>query len=151
MIDLFTRSEDRTLLVSVLAALEVRSAIRRRHLSGDIDASDANLAISTLIQETGRIVEHPVSGSVIAEATGLVDRHGLRALDSLQLATAIVARAMLHRNDSMTFAASESQTPFSGGKRRVFSLESGANCTLIFSIFVAGCIASVRLIELGKL
>jgi uncharacterized protein len=107
MIDLFTRSEDRALLVSVLAAVEVRSAIRRRHLAGDIDTSDADLAISTLIQETGRIIEHPISGSVIAEATGLVDRYGLRALDSIQLASAMVARATLDRNDSMTFAASD--------------------------------------------
>jgi len=109
MIALFTRSEDRTLLVSVLAAIEVRSAIRRRHLSGDIRAEDADLAISTLVQETGRIIEHPISASVIAEATGLLDRHYLRSLDSIQLATAIVARTALNRNDSMTFAASDNK------------------------------------------
>jgi predicted nucleic acid-binding protein len=107
MIDFFSGSADRTLLVSVLAAIEVRSAIRRRRLAGDIEAADEDLAISTLVQETGRIVEHPISSSIIAEATGLVDRHGLRALDSIQLASAIVARVLLDRNDSMTFAASD--------------------------------------------
>ena len=107
MIALFTRSEDRTLLVSVIAAIEVRSAIRRRHLSGDIRTDDADLAVATLVQETGRIIEHPISASVIAEATGLVDRYCLRSLDSIQLATAMVARATLSKNDSMTFAASD--------------------------------------------
>ncbi|MEO6807076.1 MAG: type II toxin-antitoxin system VapC family toxin [Edaphobacter sp.] len=107
MINLFTRSEDRTLLVSVLAAIEVRSAIRRRQMLGDLHANDADLAISTLNQETGRIIEHPITAPVISEATGLVDRHGLRALDSIQLASAMVARTTLTGNDSMTFAASD--------------------------------------------
>lgn len=107
MIDLFTRSEDRTLLVSVLAAVEVRSAIRRRQLLGDLDADDADIAISTLDQETGRIIEHPITAPVISQAISLVDRHGLRALDSIQLASAMVARAGLTGNESITFAASD--------------------------------------------
>jgi predicted nucleic acid-binding protein len=128
MIGLFTRSEDRTLLVSVLAAVEVRSAIRRRHLSGDLDASDADLAISTLIQETGRIIEHPITGSVIAEATGLVDRYGLRALDSVQLASAMVARATLNGNDSMTFAASDNKL-LQAAQKEGFSVWNPASIT----------------------
>ena len=107
MIDLFDRSEDHALLVSVLAAVEVRSAIRRRQRAGDLDATDADLAVATLIQETGRIVEHPVTSSTLAEASGLIDRHGLRALDSIQLAAALVARTGLPGNDSLRFVASD--------------------------------------------
>lgn len=107
MIDFFTRGEDSTLFVSVLAAVEVRSAIRRRQFAGDIDENDAAIAIGTLVQETGRIIEHPITAPVIAEATGLVDRHGLRALDSIQLATALVARGPVGDSQPVTFVASD--------------------------------------------
>jgi len=107
LIDFFTRSEDSTLFVSVLAAVEVRSAIRRRQFAGDIDENNAAIAIGTLIQETGRIIEHPITAPVIAEVTGLVDRHGLRALDSIQLATALVARGPVSDLQPVTFVASD--------------------------------------------
>lgn len=107
LIDLFTRSEDHALFVSVLAAVEVRSAIRRRQFTGDIDEENAAFAIGTLVQETGRIIEHPITAPVIAEATGLVDRHGLRALDSIQLATALIARATVSDPRLVMFVASD--------------------------------------------
>ncbi len=107
MIDLFDRSEDHTLLVSVLAAIEVRSAIRQRQRAGDIADVDADLAVATLIQETGRIVEHPVTAATMAQASGLIDRHGLRALDSIQLGAALVARTGLPGNGPVRFVASD--------------------------------------------
>lgn len=107
MIDLFDRSDEHTLLVSVLAAVEVRSAVRRRQRVGDISGADADSVIATLVQETGRIVEHPITAGVIAQATGLIDRHGLRALDSVQLASAMIARSGLPQNDSLRFVASD--------------------------------------------
>ena len=107
LIDVFTLGEGRTLVVSVLAAVEVRSAIRRRQFARDIDEPNATLAVGTLSQETGRILEHPISAAVIAEATGLVDRHGLRALDAIQLATAIVARSSMPNSQSFMFVASD--------------------------------------------
>jgi predicted nucleic acid-binding protein len=107
MIGLFSRSEDHTLLVSVIAAVEVRSALRRRQKAGDIDAANAALAISSLIHETGRIVEHPITAPTLAEASGIIDRHSLRALDSIQLASALVAKAALTRDDNLRFVASD--------------------------------------------
>jgi uncharacterized protein len=107
MIDLFDRSDEHTLLVSVLAAVEVRSAVRRRQRVGDISGIDADSVIANLVQETGRIVEHPITAAAIAQATGLIDRHGLRALDSVQLASAMIARSGLPQTDSLTFVASD--------------------------------------------
>jgi len=107
MIGLFGRSEDHTLFVSVIAAVEVRSALRRRQRAGDIDAASADLAIGSLIHETGRIVEHPITAPTLAEASGIIDRNSLRALDSIQLASALVAKAALTRDDNLRFVASD--------------------------------------------
>jgi predicted nucleic acid-binding protein len=107
MIAVFTRVEDRRLFVSVLASIEVRSAVRRRQFAGDIDVTDAALVVAALNQETGRIIEHQLTANVFAEASGLVDRYSLRALDSLQLATAIVAQQTLADRSPVVFVASD--------------------------------------------
>jgi predicted nucleic acid-binding protein len=92
MIALVERVEGRNQAVSALAVLEVRSAVRRRQRTGDILAADADTAVGMLQSEIARIVEYAITPVVIAEAARLVDQHILRALDAIQLATAIVAR-----------------------------------------------------------
>lgn len=77
------------LSVSALTALEARSGIRRREWLGDIDPSAAAMTLATLAHETSRIVEHPISTGILYQAATLVDRHSLRALDAIQLATAL--------------------------------------------------------------
>ena len=53
------------------------------------------------------MIEHPITASVIATATGLVDRHGLRSLDSIQLATALAKRGPGDREQSLLFVTSD--------------------------------------------
>ena len=103
----FTASEDQGLFVSVLAALEARSAIRRLQSQGDLDADSAELALSILVQETGRIIEHPITAPVVAEAARMVERHQLRALDALQLGTALIARIGARTGSAVLFIASD--------------------------------------------
>lgn len=107
MIQLFEGCEDNALTVSVLAAVEVRSAVRRRETYGDLSGEDASQVIRGLLQETGRMVEMPMTAVVIAEANSVVDRHPLRALDAIQLASALVARDSLAPGQSLHFAASD--------------------------------------------
>lgn len=102
-----TETEDQRKQVSVLAWIEVRSAIRRRQRTGDISAADADSSVAALAGESRRLLEHPVTAAIIEHASALVDRQDLRALDSLQLASALVARDSLQESDSIQFIASD--------------------------------------------
>lgn len=119
MIQLLEKVDDPQKLVSALASLEVRSAIRRRQREGDILATDAGLALDNLGAESLRIVEQPVSPAVIDVAKLVLDSHPLRAMDALHLATCIVMRDTLQvsdicfvsADDSLLKAASAEQFP----------------------------------------
>lgn len=78
-------------MISTLTALEVRSAIRRREKSGDLTAAHATQAIVALIRETASMNTHAITKAVQEFATSIVDRQILRALDAIQLATALLA------------------------------------------------------------
>ncbi len=99
LIELLETVEDTRKLVSSLASLEVRSAIRRRERVGEILPSDAGQALDGLEAESVRIVEQPVSPAVIDVARMVLDGHPLRALDALHLATSIVMRNTLQASD----------------------------------------------------
>jgi uncharacterized protein len=119
LIQLLEKVDDPQKLVSALASLEVRSAIRRRQREGDIIPADADLALNNLGAESLRIVEQPVSPAVIDVAKLVLDSHPLRAMDALHLATCIVMRDTLQvsdicfvsADDSLLKAASAEQFP----------------------------------------
>jgi predicted nucleic acid-binding protein len=103
MIHLAETSEDAMKLASSLAQIEVRSAIRRRQRGGDITESDAADALRQLELEWRRLIEHPLTSSVVSHALAIVDRQFLRSLDAVQLATAIAAQASLPPGRQITF------------------------------------------------
>lgn len=107
MIALAQRQEDNTKLSSVIAEVEVRSAIRRRQYAGDLSLALAEQAVRSLEVEARRMIQYPITSAVLAVATALVDRQNLRALDSIQLATAIVARDAQDSADEILFVASD--------------------------------------------
>lgn len=107
MIELFEGVEDRYKAISALAALEVRSAIRRRQSSGDTPAAAAEQALAVLTSERRRLVEHPVTSQVLDEASAVIDRRNLRALDALQLATALIAARAFNDKDEVHFVVSD--------------------------------------------
>ncbi len=74
---------------------------------GDIRPQDARQALHSLSEEMRRLVEHPISEQILSEAAALVDRHSLRALDAIQLASALLAKLTLRLQDSLTFVASD--------------------------------------------
>jgi predicted nucleic acid-binding protein len=73
-------------LISALAPVEVRSAIRRRMRAGDLSRANAEEALSLLSVESAVMVEQPVNALVIEAARQMTDRHALRSLDAIQLA-----------------------------------------------------------------
>lgn len=122
MIDLFEQTEDRTHLISELTLLESRSAIRRRERLNEISGEQAEAALSFLEAEQRRLVRYPLSPEVLLKAEELLDCHPLRALDAIQLATALLCREALNVPDQLYFvcedhrlisiAASESLPPW---------------------------------------
>lgn len=107
MASLSENTEDRFKVISALAFVEVRSALRRRERSGELFHADVDQALLALAEEARRLVEHPLSARVMVEAAAIVDRRALRSLDALQLATAIVAREMEASFEVMTFVCSD--------------------------------------------
>ena len=79
---------------SELAALEVTSAIVRRARGGTITSAAANRALATLRRDwTAVFTVVSLTTAHIAEATRLVQQHGLRGYDAIHLAAAL----FLHR------------------------------------------------------
>jgi predicted nucleic acid-binding protein len=99
LIRLVEHLDDSRKVFSSLAPLEVRSAIRRRQRAGEILPADADYALDSVSAEVVRMVEQPLSPSVIETARNVLDHHPLRAMDALHLATAMVARDTLQATD----------------------------------------------------
>ena len=90
---LVSADDDNRLIILDITVVEARSAIRRREREGDITGADAS-AILTQIEEdrSSLFLIQPSGSEVIEEASGLLDRHALRAYDALQLAGCLAAR-----------------------------------------------------------
>jgi len=99
LIRMLQQVDDSRKLVSSLASLEVRSAIRRRERAGEILPPHAGEALDALGAECMRIVEQPVLPAVIEAARVILDGRSLRALDALHLATCVVLRDALPASD----------------------------------------------------
>jgi uncharacterized protein len=99
LIRVMEQVDDMRKLLSSLAPLEVRSAVRRRQRAGEILPADADQALEYLAAESLRMVEQPISPAVIETARFVLDNHPLRALDALHLATCLVARETLQVTD----------------------------------------------------
>jgi predicted nucleic acid-binding protein len=75
--------------LSSITSLEVRSAIRRRERSGNLTATDAATALRGLEYELARLIIHPLSDTLVQRAIVLIDKCRVKALDSLQPASAL--------------------------------------------------------------
>ena len=81
------------LTILALAAIEFRSAVRRREKNGEIASLVANQLIETFRRhQEGRYVIQIVTDFVLDVAASLVDRHALRAFDAIQLAGYMVLK-----------------------------------------------------------
>jgi len=106
MLRFATAEDDRNKIVSALAQIEARSAICRLRQGKFITPAEASWSISSLVGEMTRMIEQPINPPVLEAAGMLIDRHSLRALDAVQLGSAIVARDLLAAPD-MRFIASD--------------------------------------------
>ncbi len=81
-------------LVSALALMEVYAAVRRRERAGGMDAESAAIVLEQLVAEFAQMTEQPLSSTVTDKAMQLLDRHELRPVESIQLASCVTARAL---------------------------------------------------------
>ena len=93
-------------VVSSFTELELRSTIRRRRSCGDLSLPHAEKAVDALSEELRNIGVLPFTSAAHELAIELVDRQNLRALDAIQLATAVLA-TQSSPGDSLQFMASD--------------------------------------------
>jgi predicted nucleic acid-binding protein len=90
------------IVVSVLAEVEVRAAIWRKHRRGEISVIDASLLCAEFEADLAgddlpapRFAVIGIGEEVIRAAIDAVARHPLRAYDAVQLASALTLRSAL--------------------------------------------------------
>jgi uncharacterized protein len=74
---------------SVIAYVEMHSAFSRRRRSGHLTALQYRSAVDQFFADWKAYVRIPVHDDILNRAAHLIDRHALRALDALHLATAL--------------------------------------------------------------
>jgi predicted nucleic acid-binding protein len=84
-------------VVSAIARVEVPAAIWRKHRMTELSAEDAGV-LTTAFEADWADLDGPfavvaLGGPVLDSAARLAARHGLRAYDAVQLASAVGARA----------------------------------------------------------
>jgi predicted nucleic acid-binding protein len=92
--------------VLAVAAVEMRSAIRRRERAGDIDtglATDILQSVQSHMET--RFMRQVINDSVIDTALEMIDRYALRAYDAIQLAGCLVLCAVT--TEAFTFVCSD--------------------------------------------
>jgi uncharacterized protein len=97
------------LVVSSLARVELPAAFWGKHRAGEIEADDAGLLTTAFEYDYHGDQDHestfaivPVSEAILIDAARQAARHGLRAHDAVQLASAVAARAADDSIDSIT-------------------------------------------------
>ena len=107
LLRLATRTNDHRFAVLVLSRVEFHSAIRRRQREGDVDMLLAQRLLNQFDQHMeSKFIKQMMDDSLIDVATGLVERHALRAYDAVQLAGCFSLKAN-SGGDEPTFVSSD--------------------------------------------
>lgn len=96
MLSLVSSPAGNRFVILSLAQVEFRSAVRRRERDGQIPGSDANEMIESFRRHSeGRFMVERFSDFLLDVASMLIDRHGIKAYDAMQLAGYLTLRARL--------------------------------------------------------
>jgi predicted nucleic acid-binding protein len=108
LLDLVEGHQGDRFAVLTISAVEIRSAIRRRQRSGDIEPDVAREMLESVRNHLeSRFIRQVVNDSVIDAALELIDRYALRAYDAIQLAGCLTLRATI--TEPLTFVCSDHQ------------------------------------------
>lgn len=93
LVRLASRTANHQFAVNALSQVELRSAIRKRERMRDIDAQTASSVLARFERHLqSKYVCQIVTDVVLDAASALIDRHALRAYDSVQLAGCLALR-----------------------------------------------------------
>ena len=93
--------------MSPLTQVEVRSALQRRFRNGEITPDAFRVAVAEIQLVSTRWIRVPLDEHVIHLASLVIDRHALRSLDALQLASALALRDEIEQGDTLLFIAAD--------------------------------------------
>ena len=97
-----------SIVVSRLAHVEVVSAVVRRAKSGDIDEKVLDNLFGAVESEfSARYEVVELGGAVMSYSVALAREHGLRAADSIQLASAVTAAATQPSTGDLSFVSAD--------------------------------------------
>jgi predicted nucleic acid-binding protein len=94
-----------TVATAHIAFVEIRSALSRKHGSGEVTAGVYHAARTSLEDDWPCFMAVGVTEAVIREAARLVDKHRLRAYDAIHLASAIQFSHQTGEEGDVLFAA----------------------------------------------
>lgn len=99
------------LTVLSITPVEFRSALRRRERRGDIENEVAEQILQAFAGhlET-RFLQQPLTDMVLGTAMKLIDSHGLRAYDAMQLAGCLALRTSSDESEPVLVCADKSLT-----------------------------------------
>jgi uncharacterized protein len=93
MLSLASRTASNQLAVLALSQVEIRSAIRRRERSGEISQTIADQLVASFERHLeSRFLRQVVTDAILDAACNLIDKHGLTALDAIQLSGYLALR-----------------------------------------------------------
>jgi predicted nucleic acid-binding protein len=96
------------LAILSITRVEFRAAIRRRAKLGDLDEAAANGALGRFAQHLSTLYfVQPLNETVLDAACGVIDRHVLRAYDSMQLAGCLTLRTTMGDDLELRFVSAD--------------------------------------------
>lgn len=108
MLELVAQAETNLIILS-LSRVELRAAVQRRVRSRDLSKENASAALTAFNDHLGTVyIVQQVTEALIEKAQGLIDKHDLRAYDSIQLA-ACLTLPMQDSQDRATFTCADSR------------------------------------------
>jgi hypothetical protein len=126
LLRLASRDANHRLAVLTLAQVEFHSAIRRRERAGDIEGSIARRLITRFEQHLeSKFLRQVLNDSVLETASGLVDRHPLRAYDAVQLAGCLALKTT-SGSDEPVFVCADRQLLVAAEAEGLACLDPGA-------------------------
>lgn len=108
MLKVAARAEANLVILS-LSRVELRAAVQRRVRSRDLSKENASAALASFNGHLGTVyIVQYVTEALIERALALIDKHGLRAYDSIQLA-ACLTLPMQNDDDRAIFTCADSR------------------------------------------
>jgi predicted nucleic acid-binding protein len=99
-------SAGNVIVLAHLTSIEMFSLLARRQRDGTLSAANVTtLQSQFLLHAQNEYLIYPQDDAVVARARALVIKHPLRALDAIQLASAVEASATLR--EAMTFVSAD--------------------------------------------